>query len=126
MNKFVDFLLSLVGLCMALVIMCLGAYGFGAELGILVTDYKDTAVLGVVVFGIVSVVGSFMVYAEAREAFAPLNRDNMQHLAGLAVGVVNRYTGKRYTKEERGTRWFSTVAANICANGDAFEWFPYK
>jgi hypothetical protein len=51
--------------------------------------------------------------------------DNVKHIAGMVMGLVNRYTGKRYTKAERGTRWFSTVAANLVADRQTVEFFPY-
>ena len=53
--------------------------------------------------------------------------DNFQHLAGLAIGrLVLRRTGHRYSKADRGTRWFSTVAANLSAEGDVFALAPYR
>lgn len=55
-----------------------------------------------------------------------LNKDNAQHVAGMIVGLANRVTGKRYNKDERGTKWFSTVAANLVANKDVVELLPYK
>jgi hypothetical protein len=55
-----------------------------------------------------------------------LSKDNFQHIAGLMVGLVNRFTGKRYGKEMRGTKWFSTVAANLVAEREVVEFAPYK
>lgn len=52
--------------------------------------------------------------------------DNLQHLAGMFVGLINRWSGRRYSKAERGTRWFSTVAANLVADRQPIEWFPYR
>lgn len=54
------------------------------------------------------------------------NKDNAQHIAGLAVGLVNRFTGKRYGKAERGTKWFSTVAANLVAARQPVQFAPYN
>jgi hypothetical protein len=55
-----------------------------------------------------------------------VNKDNAQHLAGMAIGLVNRFTGKLYSKDERGTKWFSTVAANLVATKQYVEFLPYK
>lgn len=52
--------------------------------------------------------------------------DNAQHIAGMAVGRVLRLLGLRYSKSDRGTRWFSTVAANLSADGIEQQWFPYR
>lgn len=48
-------------------------------------------------------------------------KDNAQHVAGVIVGLTTRHV---YTKEERGTRWFSTVAANLAKDG-VIQWFPH-
>ena len=54
-------------------------------------------------------------------------KDNAQHLAGLLIGwTYLKATGKRYGKEARGTRWFSTVSANLAANGAPFNLFPFR
>lgn len=53
-------------------------------------------------------------------------KDNLQHVAGIIVGFVNRFTGIRYTKASRGTRWFSTVAANLVANRQTVSFWPYR
>ena len=54
-------------------------------------------------------------------------KDNLQHLAGLAIGrLVLRRTGHRYTKADRGIRWFSTVAANLSADGEVVDRSPYR
>ena len=54
-------------------------------------------------------------------------KDNLWHLSGLAVGrLVLRRTRHRYTKADRGTRWFSTVAANLAADGDVVDLTPYR
>jgi len=52
--------------------------------------------------------------------------DNAQHIAGIAVGTVLRFLGLRYSKAHRGGRWFSTVAANLAADGQQMQWFPYR
>ena len=53
-------------------------------------------------------------------------KDNAQHVAGLLVGLTAlRLTGLRYSKAERGTKWFSTVAANMAADGVSFSMLPY-
>ena len=55
-----------------------------------------------------------------------LNKDNAQHIAGCIIGFVNRFTGKRYNKDERGSRWFSTVSANLVAEKMPVYLFPYN
>ncbi|MNV15074.1 hypothetical protein D3C71_1057770 [compost metagenome] len=52
--------------------------------------------------------------------------DNGQHIAGLLVGRALRLLGLRYSKADRGTRWFSTVAANLAADGVKQSFFPYR
>ena len=53
-------------------------------------------------------------------------KDNAQHAAGIVIGrLILRPLGVRYTKSDRGTKWFSTVAANLAANGDIVHWFPF-
>lgn len=52
--------------------------------------------------------------------------DNARHIAGIAIGKLNRLTGIRYSKEQRGTRWFSTVAANLSAEGEKVNFLPYR
>lgn len=53
-------------------------------------------------------------------------KDNLQHIAGRLIGAtVLRVTGTRYSKADRGGKWFSTVAANLAADGIAQQWFPY-
>lgn len=45
-------------------------------------------------------------------------KDNARHIAGALIGMTAlRLTGLRFGKECRGTRWFSTVAANMAADG---------
>jgi hypothetical protein len=54
-------------------------------------------------------------------------KDNLQHMVGNVVGLTYlKTTGKRFTKEQRGAHWFSTVAANIAAS-ELVEtiWLPY-
>lgn len=52
-------------------------------------------------------------------------QNNLQHAAGVIVGLtILKFTGLRFGKEHRGTRWFSTVAANLAADGVVI-WFPY-
>ena len=52
-------------------------------------------------------------------------KDNAQNAAGTLIGfTLLKLTGKRYSKAERGARWFSTVAANVAAEGYA-TWFPF-
>jgi len=44
--------------------------------------------------------------------------DTLQHVAGIAIGkTLLRMTGTRYNKADRGTKWFSTVSANLAADG---------
>jgi hypothetical protein len=53
-------------------------------------------------------------------------KDNAQNAAGVIVGsTILKATGKRYGKNARGARWFSTVAANVAANGEPVTWFPF-
>jgi hypothetical protein len=53
-------------------------------------------------------------------------KDNLQHIAGIVIGLTAlRLTGLRFGKESRGTKWFSTVAANLAADGDVLKLFPY-
>ncbi|MBF8177688.1 hypothetical protein [Herminiimonas contaminans] len=54
-----------------------------------------------------------------------LNKSNVQHVAGMIVGLVNRFTGRRYSKAERGTHWFSQVAANLVADREPVEFLPF-
>lgn len=54
-------------------------------------------------------------------------KDNAQHIAGIIIGKTYlRATGKRYTKDVRGTKWFSTVAANLAADGGALPLVMYR
>lgn len=53
-------------------------------------------------------------------------KDNIQHLAGIVIGLTAlRLTGLRFGKEARGSKWFSTVAANLAADGEPVRFFPY-
>lgn len=53
-------------------------------------------------------------------------KDNLQHVAGLLVGFTAlRLTGLRFGKDARGSRWFSTVAANLAADGAPVQFAPY-
>ncbi len=52
-------------------------------------------------------------------------KDNAQHLAGMAVGLLNRLTGRRYSKSERASRWFSTASANLVADRAPVAFLPY-
>lgn len=52
--------------------------------------------------------------------------NNAQHIAGMAIGhTVLRFTGLRFGKEHRGTRWFSTVSANLAADGVVLPLFLF-
>ena len=52
-------------------------------------------------------------------------KDNVQNAAGVLIGLtVLKVMGLRYGKEDRGAHWFSTVAANLAADG-LVRWFPY-
>jgi len=54
-------------------------------------------------------------------------KDNAQHVAGLLIGAtLLRATGLRYNKSDRGTKWFSTVAANLAADRAPVAWFPFR
>lgn len=45
-------------------------------------------------------------------------KDTAQHIAGIVIGkLVLRPLGVRFNKSDRGTKWFSTVAANLAAEG---------
>lgn len=53
-------------------------------------------------------------------------KDNIQHIAGVLIGMTAlRITGLRFGKEARGTKWFSTVAANMAADGEPVQLFPF-
>lgn len=53
-------------------------------------------------------------------------KDNAQHLAGVVIGLTAlRLTGLRFGKDSRGSKWFSTVAANLAADGEPVQFFPY-
>ncbi len=52
--------------------------------------------------------------------------DNAQHIAGIAVGTTLRLLGLRYSKVDRGTQWFSTVSANLAADGIKQRFLPYR
>jgi len=49
-------------------------------------------------------------------------KDNAQHIAGLIIGTVSKGT---HSKAQRGTTWYSTVAATLAQEG-FYQWFPYK
>lgn len=49
-------------------------------------------------------------------------KDNAQHIAGLVIGTITR---KTTTKEQRGTKFYSTVAVTLAQEG-IYQWFPYK
>jgi hypothetical protein len=52
-------------------------------------------------------------------------KDNLQNAAGVLVGLTAlKLTGLRFGKEHRASRWFSTVAANLAADG-VVVWFPF-
>lgn len=52
-------------------------------------------------------------------------KDNLQNIAGVIVGLTYlKATGKRYEKQNRNTKFFSTVAANNAADGYV-TWLPY-
>jgi hypothetical protein len=54
-------------------------------------------------------------------------KDNLQNAAGIVIGrLILRPLGVRYTKDQRGTQWFSTVAANLAANDEPVPWFPFR
>lgn len=54
-------------------------------------------------------------------------KDNLQHVAGVLIGLtVLRWTGRRFSKADRGARWFSTVGANLAANSESLELWPYR
>jgi len=53
--------------------------------------------------------------------------NNAQYIAGILIGkTVLKFTGLRFDKCHRGTRWFSTVAANLAADGVKLPIAPYK
>jgi len=53
-------------------------------------------------------------------------KDNAQNIAGVLIGLsALKLTGLRFNKTMRGTRWFSTVAANLAADG-VVVWAPYR
>ena len=53
-------------------------------------------------------------------------KDNAQNIVGVLVGLTAlRLAGLRFSKEHRASRWFSTVAANMAADG-VIVWAPYN
>ena len=53
-------------------------------------------------------------------------KDNLQHIAGIVIGkTFLRWTGRRYGKPHRGSRWFSTVSANLSADGESLHLFEF-
>ena len=53
-------------------------------------------------------------------------KDNAKHVAGTLVGLfICKPTGLRYSKDQRETKWYSTAAANLAADGFV-QWTPYK
>lgn len=55
-------------------------------------------------------------------------KDNAQWLAGAVIGfAILRPLGLRFDKQQRGSFWFSTVAANCAAEGNLCgSWLPFK
>ena len=55
-------------------------------------------------------------------------KDNLTHLAGIVVGLTYlKLTGKRYSKQERGTKPFCTISANIAASEYVkLKFLPYR
>lgn len=52
--------------------------------------------------------------------------NNLQNVAGVLVGLTAlKFTGLRFSRAYRSTRWFSTVAANLAADG-FIVWAPYR
>ncbi len=46
-------------------------------------------------------------------------KDAAQYVAGIVIGkLLLRPLGLRYNKIDRGTKWFSTVSANLAADGE--------
>ena len=54
-------------------------------------------------------------------------KDNARHIMGNLVGLIYlKSTGTRFTKDQRGCYWVSTIAANCAANNVVETvWFPY-
>lgn len=52
-------------------------------------------------------------------------KDNMQHILGKLIGYTLRGSAFRFSKAQRGTLAFSTVAANLTADGISTPWLPY-
>ena len=53
-------------------------------------------------------------------------KDNAQHIAGMLVGMTMRRSSFRFSKADRGSLWFSTVAANLVADREPVALFPYR
>lgn len=54
-------------------------------------------------------------------------RDNAQHIIGVIIGkTALRFTGLRFGKEHRAMRWFSTVSANLAADGIKLPLIMYR
>jgi len=53
-------------------------------------------------------------------------RDNLQHIAGIVVGKCIAKTSFRFAKSQRGTLCFSTVSANLAADGIKQGFWIYR
>lgn len=54
-------------------------------------------------------------------------KDNLFHIAGIIIGkTILKWSGLRYSKEERNEFPFSTVSANIAADGVKQKFFLFK
>lgn len=54
-------------------------------------------------------------------------KDNLFHIAGIIVGkTILKWSGLRYSKEDREQFPFSTVSANIAADGYKQKFFLFK
>ena len=49
-------------------------------------------------------------------------KDNAQHIAGIVIGSIFKCA---YSKDQRNTKWFSTVSANLASQKYKQNLFPY-
>jgi hypothetical protein len=50
-------------------------------------------------------------------------KGNAQNVAGILIGKLFHC---EYSKEDRETKWFSTVAANLASQGVKQVWLPLR
>lgn len=54
-------------------------------------------------------------------------KDNALNIVSIVIGMIMRFTGKRYDKSHRdNVTWVNKATANSVANGQPFYWIPYR